>query len=406
MNEKIKIDHLSYSSISRYLKCPAMFKAYITEKKPLPTEIQLEGRTRHAKIEQYLNLGNIEDSGLGPRLKNFYYRILDPVTAVEAEFKLDYITFDIVGRIDAYAIHGKQAVIVDFKGYPGDHIDELQLQIYALAVKTKHPEIEVIHASFAYIPPDYYEPKTYFEDDLSRLSAIVSTAIDKIAVDEKFEATPGPHCTRCEYVVSCPVARNFTIPEKLTANNISAVGNELYSLEALVDRAKAELKGYMVEHGLESLPVGTDGRYYLSTSTALRLGKMKSEKDKTAVDNLIELEVRDKPPKKRATNKPAKASEASASSAASASTAKESIAPLSPESADNIIAFALQKEQTERIKMSDLVEMLKQTGQLPQDATNAAGSQLIRELIGVPFISATEEQKRELHASLLTKTIK
>ncbi|HOD42901.1 MAG TPA: PD-(D/E)XK nuclease family protein, partial [Candidatus Wallbacteria bacterium] len=272
MNEKIKIDHLSYSSISRYLKCPAMFKAYITEKKPLPTEIQLEGRTRHAKIEQYLNLGNIEDSGLGPRLKNFYYRILDPVTAVEAEFKLDYITFDIVGRIDAYAIHGKQAVIVDFKGYPGDHIDELQLQIYALAVKAKYPEAEVIHAAFAYIPPDYYEMKTYFADDLVRISTIVAEAVDRIAVEEKFEPSAGPYCARCEYVKTCTVARNFAIPEQLNSNTLAKMANDLYALEALVDKAKAGIKDYMVEHGLESLPAGKDGRYYLSTSTALRLG--------------------------------------------------------------------------------------------------------------------------------------
>jgi len=400
MSNQLKIDHLSYSSISRYLKCPAMFKAYITEKKPLPTEIQLEGRTRHAKIEQYLNLGNIEDSGLGPRLKNFYYRILDPVTAVEAEFKLDYITFDIVGRIDAYAIHGKQAVIVDFKGYPGDHIDELQLQIYALAVKTKHPEIEVIHASFAYIPPDFYEPKTYFEDDLSRLSAIVSTAIDKIAVDEKFEATPGPHCTRCEYVVSCPVARNFTIPEKLTANNISAIGNELYSLEALVDRAKAELKDYMVEHGLESLPVGTDGRYYLSTSTALRLGKIKTEKEKAGLDKFLELGAADKPAKKKTARGSSISHEVSGGTSPSAPTAELPTSAPDTSVANNVIAFELQREHGERVLMSEIVDLLKHAGRLPQDATSADGSKLIRELIGVPFISATDKQKRELHSRL------
>ena len=184
---------MSYSSISRFLKCPARFKAYITEKKPLPTEAQLEGRARHADIEEHLKAGTIEKSALGPRLKNFCSRILMPVTAVESEFSLDYI----VGRIDVYAIHGRQAVIVDFKGYPGDHIDSLQNQLYVVAIKAKHPEVEVVHAAFAYIPPDYYEMTTYFADDLVRLSTIVAEAVDRIAVEEKFEPSPGPHCARC-----------------------------------------------------------------------------------------------------------------------------------------------------------------------------------------------------------------
>jgi CRISPR/Cas system-associated exonuclease Cas4 (RecB family) len=402
MNDKININHLSYSSISRYLKCPAMFKAYVTEKKPLPTEAQLAGRARHAKIEQYLNLGNIEDSGLGPRLKNFFYRILDPVTAVESDFKIvDYITFDIVGRIDAYAIHGKKAVIIDHKGYPGDHIDELQLQIYALAVKAKHPEVEVIHAAFAYVPSDFFEMKTYFADDLVRLSTIIAEAVDRIAVEEKFEPSPGPHCTRCEYVGNCPAAKTFAIPEKITCSSISAMANNLYALEALVDKAKTEIKDYMIENGLESLPAGTDGRYYLSTSTALRVGKMKSEKEKVGAEKLHELGTAEKTPRKRASKSATAASEASVASSPASPTSED--VPSAPDAtaANNIIAFELQQEKDERVKMSDLIDLLKRNGQLPESAAGIDGSQLIRKLIGVPFISATEEQKRALRDRLL-----
>jgi len=96
MNNGININHLSYSSISRYLSCPAMFKFYITEKKPLPSEIQNAGTKRHNEIEKHLLDGTVSKSNLGGRLKNFCARILGPVTAVEAEFKLDYITFDII----------------------------------------------------------------------------------------------------------------------------------------------------------------------------------------------------------------------------------------------------------------------------------------------------------------------
>lgn len=402
MSDKMNISHLSYSSISRYLKCPAMFKAYVTEKKPLPTEAQLVGRDRHVVIEEHLKAGTIDNSPLGPRLKNFCMRVLGPVTAIESEFSLDYITFDIVGRIDAYAVHGNQAVIVDFKGYPGDHIDEFQLQIYALAVKAKHPEIEVIHAAFAYIPPDYYEPKTYFADDLVRLSEILSAAIDRIAVEEKFEPTPGPHCSRCEYVESCPTAKNFTIPERLNSNSISTMANNLYALEALVDKAKAGLTDYMTENGLESLPAGADGRYYLNTSTALRVGKMKSEKEKVGTEKLHELGTAEKTTRKKSPKTSLTAPEAPITSNSATSTSQPAISESTTTTANNIIAFELQQEQDERVKMSDLVDLLKRNGQLPQNATSADGSQLIRKLIGVPFISATEEQKRKLRDLLLT----
>jgi len=401
MNDKININHLSYSSISRYLKCPAMFKAYITEKKPLPTEAQLAGRARHADIEEHLKAGTIEKSSLGTRLKNFCSRILMPVSAVEAEFNLDYITTNIVGRIDAYAIHGRQAIIVDFKGYPGDHIDSLQNQLYAIAIKAKHPEVEVIHAAFAYIPPDYYEMKTYFEDDLVRISTIVAEAVDRIATEEKFEPSAGPHCARCEYVTCCPAAKNFAIQEKLTSSSVTAMANNLYALEALVDKSKAEIKDYMVQHGLESLPAGKDGRYYLSTSTALRLGKMKSEKEKSGADKLLEIGSAEKSTRKRAPKNAQTAPEASVASSSAAQTTEEATSDPDMTAVNNIISFELQQEESERVKMSELVDLLKKTGQLPQDATSADGSRVIRELMGVPFISATEQQKRELRDKLL-----
>lgn len=404
MNDKINISHLSYSSISRYLKCPAMFKAYITEKKPLPTEAQLAGRARHADIEEHLKAGTIEKSSLGPRLKNFCSRILMPVTAVESEFNLDYITTNIVGRIDVYAVHGKQAVIVDFKGYPGDHIDILQNQLYAVAIKAKHPEVEVVHAAFAFVMADFQDLTTYFADDLGHLSAVIAETVDRIAVEEKFEPSPGPHCARCEYVGNCSTAKAFAIPEKITSSSISAMANNLYALEALVDKAKAGIKDHMVEHGLESLPAGADGRYYLSTSTALRFGKMKSEKEKAGADKLLELGTAEKPSRKKASKNAVIVSETPSGSGSAAPPAEETTPAPDVTAVNNIIAFELQQEKSERVKMFEIVDLLKQKGRLPLDATSADGSRVIRELIGVPFLTATENQRRELRDRLLSES--
>ena len=153
------------------------------------------------------------------------------------------------------------------------------------------------------------------------------------------------------------------------------MANNLYALEALVDKAKAEIKDYMVEYGLESLPAGSDGRYYLSTSTALRVGKIKTSKEKAAGDKIMAL------------------------AASPANDVQE--APVSPTTANNVIAFELQQEKNERVKMSDLVEILRKKGRLSDSATSSEGAKVIRELMGVPFISATEQQKRELRDRLL-----
>jgi hypothetical protein len=382
-----KFKHLSYSSISKFLACPAMFRAYMTEKKPLPTAEQIAGRNRHSEIEKHLIANSTDDAPLGKRLKNFCRRVLGPVTGVEENFSIDYLVCDVIGRIDAYSVARNQAVIVDFKGFPGPHIDDLQLKIYALAVQNKHPEVELIHCAFAFVPMDFFEMKTFFQDDLSRISTTLSETIDKISLEREFKATPGPHCSSiCGYVNSCPIAKSFDIPEKVDSKSIVKLANEIFAVEALVDKGKAAIKDYMVAHGLDAIPAGADSRYYLSNSSpALRLGKFKAEKEKAANAKIIELE----------------AGTASAKVDPNGGSFSNHDARSLPAAPENVVEFQAQGT-SDRVRMSELVEILKKKGRLSQDATNAEGSRAIKELLGVPFISATEQEKRELKARLLT----
>lgn len=380
-----KFQHLSYSSISRFLACPAMFKAYMTGKKPLPTVEQIAGKNRHSEIEKHLLENSIDTAPLGKRLKNFCKRILGPITAAEASFNLDYLVCDIVGRIDAYSVRENQAVVVDFKSNCGNNVDELQVQIYALAVKAMHPEVNTIHAAFAYIIPDYYELKTYFEDDLVKFSETLSNTIDRISIESRFDPTPNPKCATCEFTSVCNAAKNFEIPEKLDSQNIVTMATNLFAVEALIDKGKTAIKEYLIEHGLDSLPVG-DSRYYLSNSTpALRLGKIKVEKEKKALEKVCELE--------------ASLTNISEKTFIDDGSTHISIV-VTPEASGNVVELH-PGDKAERVRMSELVEILKRKGRLPQDATNAEGSRVIKELLGVPFISATEQEKRDLKMHLL-----
>ncbi len=384
-----KYDHLSYSSISKYISCPAQFNFYMNNKKALPSDPALAGNERHAEIAKHLVLGTMDQAKFGERMKKFCRHILKVPDAVEHDFALDFITNTVIGKIDAYSVQESQAVIVDWKSFPG-FSEELQLKIYAMAIKERYPEVEIIHTYFFYTGPDYYETYTYFMDDLQRFSNELSQTIDAISVDEKFEPRPGQHCGRCNYVNHCPIAKNFEIIKIENANDVIEMAKKTYAAEALVDTAKEKIKAWIIDNGLEALPVG-DGRYFLSSSTTMRQGKFKSEKDKLACQKALEL--------------------ATAVASIPESAAPETVATVSPANetgtAENIVAFDQNiGDKKPKIRMSDLAELLKRLGKLDANATSAEASTLIKELMGTNFIVATDEQKLKLKTELESELLK
>lgn len=395
-----KYDHLSYSSISRFLACPAQFDFYMNGKKALPSESALAGKDRHEDIARQLALGSIEQSKFGDRMKGFCRHILKVPTAIERDFALDFVTNTVVGKIDAYSVKENRGIVVDWKNNPG-YNSELQLKIYALSIRDAHPDVDIVHAYFFYTGPDYYESYTYFAEDLDQFSVELSQTIDAISTAEKFEPRPGLHCSKCSYVESCPVAKNFEIVKIGSAESAIELAQKTYAIEALLDKAKDRIKSWIIEHGLESIPTGPDSRYYLSSSTSLRSGKFKSDKDREACNKALELATAETAANANANgnqpivNRQECQADTFMNTEISASGSKESTSL-----ASNIIAFEPHRGD-ERIKMCELVELLKKTGQLPQDSTSADGSRVIREFMGVPFISATEQQKRELRDRLL-----
>lgn len=366
-----KYDHLSFSSISRFQSCPAQFNFYMNNKKPLPSDAAAAGRDRHDEIAKHLMAGTIDQSPFGPRMKNFCKYILKAPNAVEKDFELDFITNRIIGKIDAYAVHGNQAVIVDWKSWPGFQ-DELQLKVYSIAIRELHPEVESVYCFFFFTGPDYYEQYTYFTDDLQAASNEIARTMDTISLDSKFEPRSGQHCGRCDYVESCPEATKYEIPKVESLDEVITASGKIFAVEAMIDVTKDRIKNWLIEHGLSELPIDAENRFYLSTSTALRTGKIKSSKEKKSAEGVIELAM-----------KKAKAPE--------------------PGTEDNTnivkISSALPSRAT-KVKMSDIVCMMKDAGMIEKDATNEAASAAIREMIGTNFSMATEEEKHKLRADI------
>lgn len=366
-----KYDHLSYSSISRYQACPTQFNFYTSNKKPLPSDAAAAGRDRHAEIARHLTTGTIDQSAFGPRMKNFCKYVLKTPTAVEKDFELDFITNRIIGKIDAYAIHGNQAVIVDWKSWPGFQ-DELQLEIYSIAIRELHPEVETIHGFFFFTGPDYYEQHTYFVDDLQSASDEIARTMDTISSDNNFEPRPGQYCGRCDYVESCPEATKYEVPKVESLTEVITTAGKIFAVEALIDVTKDRIKSWLMEHGLNELPIDAENRYYLSTSTALRTGKIKSAKDKKSAEGVIELAT-----------KKAKRPE-----------------PVTEDNSNIVKLSSASPPRANKIKMSDIVSLMKEAGMLKPDATNDEASNAIREIIGTNFSMATDEEKHKLRTDI------
>jgi len=325
-------------------------------------------------------------SKFGERLKLFCKYILRKPHGIEEKFSIDFITSKLEGIIDAYSIFPRQAVIVDWKSNPGMS-EELQLKLYALALKEQFPEIESFHCYFFYINQDYYEPYTFFRDEIDEFSNNLAVIMDKIATDKDFHARPGQYCKRCHYVEDyCPIAKKFEIPQLISADSIIELGQRTYIMEGILEKTKEKIKEYMVEHSIDSLPINTEHRFYLTSSITLRFGKNKSEKDKKADEKIIEI---------------AKLPISETSEGTKVQQDAKHIQP-------DCKVIPLNKTIDNKIKMSEITDLMVQCGILEKDASSGKVSSVVKQKLGgTLFTMATEDQKTKLKAELetsLTKT--
>jgi len=372
-------EKLSYTKIARYVKCPAQYKFYIDNLKILPSDQALSGSNLHINIAEALLDDTILQSKFGERLKLFCKYILRKPHGIEEKFSIDFITSKLEGIIDAYSIFPRQAVIVDWKSNPGMS-EELQLKLYALALKEQFPEIESFHCYFFYVNQDYYEPYTFFRDEIDEFSNSLAAIMDKITTDKDFYARPGTYCKRCHYVENhCPVAKQFEIPPLITAESIIELGKRTYILEGILEKTKDKIKEYMVEHSIDSLPINAEHRFYLTSSIALRFGKNKSEKDKKGDEKIIEIA---KLPVARLSDNNER---------------PEVVKPILP--ACKVIP--LNKELDNKVKMSEIADLMVRCGFLESGSSSGKASAVIKQkLDGTLFTMATEDQKLKLKSDL------
>lgn len=250
----------SYSALETYKLCPQKFKFReidrIPEKK---SKAAVFGLLLHSTLkfmfsqsplfptvdevlahfrEEWLNAEKVE---LAPEekeiylregeriLKNFYsknapwnYSVVDLESPFEViiEDSRRRETHVLAGRIDRIDRRGDGYEIIDYKTartMPAqEKVDrDLQLSIYSLGLQKRWPHIkpEQITLSLHYIKHGEKLTTTRTAEATAATTAevlkTVSEIQNKLATGERFEPTPGPHCSWCSYKPVCPAWKHL-----------------------------------------------------------------------------------------------------------------------------------------------------------------------------------------------------
>lgn len=274
----MQINHLSYTSMSCFERCPKQFEFSRTTKAP-STGAMEAGTGIHAKLAADLKAGAAKPSVGGRKLEAFFKYALPSATGIEEKIEIDLMGQKYIGFIDAYLDRGEVVRIVDWKSYKGSMVNEKQLKMYALGLLDKFPNAKVFECYFFYVGSDSYDKYEFFRDDIESFERELYDLTMKITATKEFAPAPGSHCSYCQYTTDCPAAKNLKIVECATLEQATEMATKLFAVSALCEQAEKLLKTFMIENGLEEILVGPSDHYYLSTSApSLKKGKVAAEK--------------------------------------------------------------------------------------------------------------------------------
>jgi len=273
-------DHVSYSAIKVYEKCPRRFrKSREAEGKTSSNEAQKAGSIAHEKMKNSI----INHTPTG-KLKTdaFISRNLGLLARAEVPFDLNIWGTQIKGSIDAVSIVGNVATIVDWKNRKSTFVDVEQLKLYALAVsKFAEQKIDVFQCYFYYLTTESYDPYTFTAAEIEAYLGELIETLEKIERDKLNEPIAGSHCSDCPWLSDCPIAKGYGITP-LDGGSIELVRKELekvFMIDALVADAKVRIKEWMIANGVDEIEINDKDRYYLyNMPTQLKEGKIAKKK--------------------------------------------------------------------------------------------------------------------------------
>jgi len=296
-------EHFSYSSISRFKKCPMMFALADAMKDAGPGTAGMNtGTQRHADMERWINMGEAP-TWAKDRTRAFVGRMMkNHVVANEKKYQIEIlgVTRKFVSKLDAAFLSADGTLfIVDWKNRPGTHADEWQLKSQALAFYRGEPSIrfERVEAFFFYLEPDYPQRFEFSLQEIKDFEAEVSEAMGQIENTIAFNARPGAACETCQYFKDCLAVKEAVLeviddqarevtgdlvlrspdPTLEPAKLEKFVGRVLL-LRTVLDKAEDKLKEYMLTTATDEIIINGERIYIANSAPAMRFGKVKKGK--------------------------------------------------------------------------------------------------------------------------------
>lgn len=295
-------DHFSYSSISRFKKCPMMFALADAHTEAGPGTAGMNtGTQRHLDMERWINTGEAP-SWAKDRTRAFVNRMMrNSIVANEKKYQIEIlgVARKFVSKLDAAFLSADGTLfIVDWKNRPGTHADIWQLKSQALAFFRGEPAIRFdrVEAFFFYLEPDYPERFEFTVQEIRDFEAEISEAMGQIENTIAFNARPGAACETCQYFKDCPEVKKAITealepayevtgdivlrsekPELEPAKLEKFVGRVLL-LRAVLDKAEDKLKEFMLTNALDEIIINGERIYIANSAPSMRFGKAKKNK--------------------------------------------------------------------------------------------------------------------------------
>lgn len=213
-----KVDAWSFSRYNTYAQCPAKFKYQNIDKLPTPTSDAMEfGKTVHKAAEDYL-LGRRPD--IIPELEtrtDLLHALKGLDTRVEQNwgFARDWSPtgwFKEAGKPNPW-LRAKLDVGIDYGDGSFEVIDwktgkkrgdnQEQMQLFAVAVMAKYPNVHTVNTRLSYTKLQPGEASEtygeYFRQDYDTLVKTWERRVKPMMEDETFEPTPNRLCGWCPF---------------------------------------------------------------------------------------------------------------------------------------------------------------------------------------------------------------
>ncbi len=198
----------SYSSISKYLECPAAYRfRYIDKLADEPSAAMMRGTRFHKLAEDYVNAPPEEPVPYDIRkvgLKLFQLR--EQHAKAEAEW---YVGRDwepvaskdsamLVAIIDVHHLDGDTLKLHDYKSGREYPTHATQLELYAAIGLCIYPDVKRVESSAIYFDTGHEgSQRSIIRDMLPYYRDKWGELIVKVERDSEFRPTAGGHCKRC-----------------------------------------------------------------------------------------------------------------------------------------------------------------------------------------------------------------